>query len=179
MSGAISVFRDGLVVRVLGRMLRAEREAWKTPSRHPNAGPGRLWSLARGSTASERSGASIRPSTVRPGGGEMFRNLLVFVLASVGAGEVLVSEETGVLVVVTMLSTAPSAGAGLIVDSIGLLFSGWSGVGSVTLGSRVLSTELDGSMAITASVVCWWVVSSPFDPWFSGFSWLVGVWAWL
>lgn len=33
----------------------------------------------------------------------MFRNLLVFVLASVGAGEVLVSEETGVLVVVTML----------------------------------------------------------------------------
>lgn len=43
---------------------------WKTPSRHPNAGPGRLgWPLAGSATASERLGASMMPSSERPGVG--------------------------------------------------------------------------------------------------------------
>lgn len=47
-----------------------DEEAWKTPFRIPNAGPGRLcWPLAGSSTASDRLGASMVLCCVRPGDG--------------------------------------------------------------------------------------------------------------
>lgn len=158
-----------------------ERVAWKTPSRHPNAGPGRLWSLARGSTASERSGASIRPSTVRPGGGVEFWNSAV---ASVEAGADTVG---GVLVVVLVVeqlvpSAAPSVEAGQEVDgTVGLVLV-WSGVGISSLGCGCLSLRLDGSMAITASG-CSWICWGPsqLDPILVSVSWFWGwvcFWGW-